>query len=497
MSIDNITDNPADVDIQTAVGVELDGDGRAKRPAKKRRSRPASVLSEDGIPSILLDEGRTELANAKRFVALHGAEVRYCPTMGWLVCKGTHWAVDDLAAEARAKDVARYVWRQLSVFGGEAGDRALGEIYRFAKATASAPGQRNLLKLTRSERGIPVTTDELNRDPWAWNCINGTLDLRTGELRPHRREDMLTQLCPTPYVPDAQCPTFLAFLRRIMQDNRDLIAFIQRAVGMSLTGVIRDHKLFVPYGKGQNGKSTLFGALLKTLGPDYAMKAPLGLLMAKQNEQHPCERADLFGKRLVVCIEVEEGQRLAESLVKELTGGDPIRARFQKKDFFEFWPTHHLFLCVNHKPTVRGTDTGIWRRLALTPFSVSISDKEKDRELPEKLQAEHAGILAWAVRGCLAWQREGLGEPAAVEEATSQYRQSQDTLARFIEECCIVAPNARARTGDLLKAYRKWSGNDHATQRWLGEALIEKGYGRHPSGGYVWRIGIGLKDEEL
>jgi putative DNA primase/helicase len=453
MSIDNITDNPADVDIQTAVGVELDGDGRAKRPAKKRRSRPASVLSEDGIPSILLDEGRTELANAKRFVALHGAEVRYCPTMGWLVCKGTHWAVDDLAAEARAKDVARYVWRQLSVFGGEAGDRALGEIYRFAKATASAPGQRNLLKLT--------------------------------------------QLCPTPYVPDAQCPTFLAFLRRIMQDNRDLIAFIQRAVGMSLTGVIRDHKLFVPYGKGQNGKSTLFGALLKTLGPDYAMKAPLGLLMAKQNEQHPCERADLFGKRLVVCIEVEEGQRLAESLVKELTGGDPIRARFQKKDFFEFWPTHHLFLCVNHKPTVRGTDTGIWRRLALTPFSVSISDKEKDRELPEKLQAEHAGILAWAVRGCLAWQREGLGEPAAVEEATSQYRQSQDTLARFIEECCIVAPNARARTGDLLKAYRKWSGNDHATQRWLGEALIEKGYGRHPSGGYVWRIGIGLKDEEL
>ena len=168
-----------------------------------------------------------------------------------------------------------------------------------------------------------------------------------------------------------------------------------------------------------------------------------------------------------------------------------------REDFWQFSPTHKLVIATNHKPVVRGTDHAIWRRIRLVPFSVTIPKPEQDKHLTDKLRAEYAGILAWCVRGCMAWQREGLGEPSVVADATSQYRQSQDTLAQFIAECCIATPNARARAGDLLARYRKWSGSDHASQRWLGEALTERGFDSATIGGYVWRIGIGLNDETM
>lgn len=471
------------------------GHGKPKRKAAKRRPRPGSVLTEDGIPSVLLDEGRTDLANARRLVAIHGDDIRFCPQWGWLDYGGTRWAVNDLQVEARAKDVCRYVWRQLSMFG-EDGGKALSEIYRFARATANAPGQRNLLRLAQSERGVAITPDDLNRDPFALNCINGTVDLRTSEIRPHRREDLLTQLCPTPYVPTAECPEYVKFIRKIMADNPDLIGFIQRALGMSLTGAIRDHVLLVAYGTGQNGKSTLFNAVLDTVGPDYAMKAPLGLLMAKQNEQHPTERADLYGKRPVFANEVDDGQRLSESLVKELTGGDPIRARFMRKDFFEFRPSHHLWLAVNHKPTIRGTDTGIWRRIRLIPFAVSIPEEEQDKRLPEKLQRERAGILAWMVRGAMEWAEHGLGEPDEVRMATAEYRDEQDVLATFLAERCEVNSYFQVKKSSLYAEYAKWAeqaGEYVLPARRFGQAIVEKGFQRFTSNG-TWYRGIGLRD---
>jgi putative DNA primase/helicase len=482
-------------DVPTEPSANGDGKGKRKRKATKRRPRPGSVLTEDGIPSVLLDEGRTDLANARRLVAIHGDDIRYCPQWGWLVYDDTRWAVNDLQAEARAKDVSRYVWRQVAMFSDEAG-KALSEIFRFCRGTASAPGQRNLLRLAQSERLIAITPDDLNRDPFALNCINGTVDLRTGELRQHRREDLLTQLCPTPYIPTAECPKFVEFLRKIMADNPDLIGFIQRALGMSLSGAIRDHVLLVAYGTGQNGKSTLFNAVLDTVGSDYAMKAPLGLLMAKANEQHPCERADLYGKRGVFCNEVDEGQRLSESLVKELTGGDRIRARFMRQDFFEFSPTHHLWLAVNHKPTIRGTDTGIWRRIRLAPFLVSIPEEEQDKRLPEKLQRERPGILAWMVRGAMEWAEHGLGEPDEVRMATAAYRGEQDILATFLAERCEVNSLFQVKASSLYGDYAKWA--EHAgeyvlSQRRFGQAIGERGFEKHVSNG-TWYRGIGLRD---
>jgi putative DNA primase/helicase len=278
--------------------------------------------------------------------------------------------------------------------------------------------------------------------------------------------------------------------------NESLIDFKQRFYGVCLTGDVSEQILAIYHGPGANGKSTEIETIMGMLGQDYAIKAASDLLMVKNAEAHPTERADLFGKRFVAVVETEHERRLAESLVKELTGGDRIRARRMRQDFWEFTPSHKLVIATNHKPVVRGTDHAIWRRIRLVPFSVTIPKAEQDKRLLEKLRAEYPGILAWCVRGCLAWQREGLGEPAVVAEATNQYRQSQDMLARFIDECCIVTSNARARAGDLLASYRKWSGSDHASQRWLGEALTERGFDTAVIGGYTWRIGIGSKDEE-
>ncbi len=474
------------------------GDGKPKR-RPKRRQRPGRLLSEDGIVSVLVDEGRTELANAGRLVGLHGNDLRYCAPWGrWLVWDGTQWAVSDLRAEAQAKDVASLIWRQLGVFAEHGGDgQLLREICRFARATASAPGQRNLLRLAQSERGIPIIPDLLDSDPWLLNVANGTIELRSAELRPHRREDYLTKRCRAAYDPSATCPSWLAFQHRICADNQSLIDFKQRFYGMCLSGDVSEQILAIFFGPGANGKTTEIETMMGMLGQDYAIKGVSDLLMVKHGETHPTERADLYGKRLVAVVETEHERRLAESLVKELCGGDRIRARRMREDFWEFTPTHKLVIATNHKPLVKGTDHAIWRRIRLVPFGVTIPKAEQDPHLLDRLRAEYPGILAWCVRGCLAWQREGLGEPAAVQEATSQYRQSQDTLAQFLDDCCIVAPNVRARAGDLLGAYRKWSGSDHASHRWLGETLTERGFDSATIGGYVWRIGIGLKEEGM
>ncbi len=259
-----------------------------------------------------------------------------------------------------------------------------------------------MLKLAESELGVPVLPEDLNRDGWLLNVPNGTLDLRSGTLREHRREDLITQLCPVDYDPAAECPlwhqTLNTFFARPHRERQaELIDYFHRGAGKSLAGVVRDHVLLFAYGTGSNGKSTMLNALQETLGPDYAMKATAGLLMASKTDAHPTGLTDLYGKRLVVAIETESGRRLNETLVKELTGGDKIRARRMREDFWEFSPTHSIVLATNHKPTVRGTDHGIWRRLRLLPFTVSIPDGQADKSMPEKLRAEAPGILAWLV----------------------------------------------------------------------------------------------------
>jgi putative DNA primase/helicase len=279
-------------------------------------------------------------------------------------------------------------------------------------------------------------------------------------------------------------------------NNAELIGYFQRLCGYALAGVVRDHILPIAYGVGSNGKSTILGALLDVFGPDYAMKAMPDLIMAKRGETHPTDRADLFGKRLVITIETEEGRRLNETMVKELSGGDRIRARRMREDPWEFSPTHTLIMATNHKPVIRGTDHGIWRRLKLIPFSVKLEDGSADTSMPEKLRKERPGILAWLVRGCIDWQKKGFPELDCIKNATNEYRTEQDVLESFFQECTLRESGLRIRCARLHQRYNEWAGKaEQLSQTTFGTKMRERGFDVLRSNG-KWYLGIDLRKDD-
>lgn len=438
----------------------------------------------------------TDYGNAQRLVAAHGHDLRYChPWKKWLVWDGQRWREDDTGkVMRRAKETVRGMYGEAERIENE---RERREFLQFVLRSESRDRLAAMVSLAASEPGIPVLPSELDRDPWLLNVKNGVVDLRTGELRPHLREDMLTKIAPVEYHPTAKCPRWEKFLYEIMDGNRNLVGFLQRAAGMSLTGDVSEHVLLILYGIGRNGKSTFLNTLLAMTG-DYGMTAPPDLIMAKQNDRHPTELADLFGKRFVTSIESDQGRRLAEALIKQLTGGDPIKARRMREDFWQFMPTHKLWLATNHKPRVRGTDVAIWSRLKLIPFVVTFPEDKQDKKLPAKLREELPGILAWCVEGCLAWQKYGLGIPDEVAAATENYRQEQDVLAAFLADCCIINPLAKAAAKELYQTYLAWceeNGERPMSQRDLGMQLSERGFDNQKStGGRIFWFGIGLRE---
>jgi putative DNA primase/helicase len=335
-----------------------------------------------------------------------------------------------------------------------------------------------MVALAHSDPRIAVSSEELDGDSYLFNCASGTIDLRTGAIRPHNQGDRLTKISPVEYRESAECPTWLRFLGEILPD-KELRTFLKRWFGWCLTGIVNEEILPIFYGTGANGKSTLVNMLLEILG-DYGQQAPQDLLIAKRRE-HPTELADLFGRRLVASAESEEGVRLNESLVKQLTGRERVRARFIKQDFFEFDPTHKLVLLTNHKPTIRGSDKGIWRRLKVVPFEVTIPENKQDRHLTEKLRSELPGILRWGVEGCLEWQREGLPEAASIRAASDQYREEQDVLGAFFEECCIMVEeeSVYVKWSTLFETYQEWckrSGESVMKKRVFSDRLKERGF---------------------
>ncbi len=429
----------------------------------------------------------TDLGNAQRFADQHGHDFRYVFPWGkWLVWDGRRWKIDDTGeAVRRAKDTARTIFKAAAKAQDEERTKELG---KWALRSQSETRIKAMLELAKSEPGMPVTPGALDQHPWLLNVENGTIDLRTGELRAHSREDLITKLAPVTHDVEASAPSWEATLKRALPSEA-LRAFFKKLCGYAITGDVSEHILAVLYGTGANSKSTILNALLDTLG-DYGMQAAPDLLIAKRNA-HPTELADLFGMRLVASIEVEDGRRLAESLVKQLTGGDRVKARRMRQDFWEFPPTHKVFMAVNHKPIIRGTDTAIWRRIRLIPFTETIPPEEQDKRLPSKLRLERSGILAWAVEGCSEWQQEGLGAPDEVRKATGQYRSEMDVLGAFLKECCVREGSETARV--LYAAYRLWcdeTGERAETQRKFGSQLSERGFERYrggADGGHRWR----------
>jgi putative DNA primase/helicase len=466
------------------------------RPAQRStraRQAPPPQTPEDGEPETppTASEHLTDLGNARRLVAGHGQDLRYCNPWGqWLAWDTMRWAPDDTQEVVRrAKATVGSIYAE-AAGADEDGRKAIAK-----HAMRSEGGQRirEMLKLAESEPGIPILPGDLDADPWLFNVLNGTLDLQTGQLRAHRRGDMLTKIAPVFYEPDADCPTWLAFLERIMAGDQDLIAYLQRVIGYGLTGDTSEQALFVFHGTGANGKSTFLEAIHEMLGQDYALRIRTETLMVKQGDAVPSDIARLRGARLVSAQETEEGKRLAESLVKSLTGGDTVTARFMRQNEFQFKPEFKLFVASNHKPTIRGTDYAMWRRIRLVPFAVTIPEAEQDRQLCHKLQSELSGILAWAVRGCLAWQREGLGMPAAVRSATETYRAESDILAAFLDERTTTAPEVAA--GQLYEAYKAWaeSNGEHAmTGQMFGRRMAERGFDKYRRGSLTYYLGLGL-----
>jgi P4 family phage/plasmid primase-like protien len=441
----------------------------------------------------------TDTGNGERFAAEHGGDVRWVSK--WkkhVVWNGRKWEVDAREdVTKKAQRTAKGIHVDASAEDLDTSDQKA--ISKHAIASQRAERIRAMIDMAKGH--MIADHEDFDSDLWLLNCQNGTVDLRTGRLREHDREALITKATPVEYDPSVATPVFDAFLRKIVPDAA-IRAFLQRAFGMALSGEVRDNVLIILHGTGSNGKSTLMDTMMEAFG-DYAISSAPDLLMSKANS-HPTELADLFGARLVSCMESEEGRRLNEGLVKQLTGRDRIKARRMREDFWEFDPTHSVFFGTNHKPEVRGTDHAIWRRLKLVPFEVTIPDAEQDKDLPAKLREELPGILAWAVQGCLEWQRSGLREPQKVTEATQGYRAAMDVIAQFVEDECVETESAEVGSTALHIAYKDWCRNNNEealSQRKFGNRIKERGhttkqYTSGPNVGRMKWVGIGLKSRD-
>jgi putative DNA primase/helicase len=436
----------------------------------------------------------TDVGNAHRLVAAHGAEIRHVGPWGaWLIWDGRRWR-EDTRGEIieRAKKVAADLFDQ-ALRIPDADDRK--KAVKWAFASEAAARIEAMVKLARSHPAVAVDPQELDSDDWLLNLANGTVDLRSGVLRPHDPRDHITKLAGARYRHDAAAPRWLEFLEQILPDA-DVREFVRRWAGYCLTGAVTEHKIVFAFGAGANGKSTLLNVLAHVLG-EYARQAPPDLLMRRRDDPHPTGLADLHGARLVLASETQQGRHLDEALVKRLTGGDAIKARKMHKDFFEFQPTHKLVVATNHRPGIEGTDHGIWRRIRLVPFGVVIADDQQDHLLEQKLKEEAEGVLQWAIAGCITWAQGGLTEPAEVIAATADYRAEMDILGEFISDTCVLVDGVSARAADLYSAYERWceaAGERPLSARRFGTNLRERGLEKYRSNGIWWR-GIGLQTE--
>jgi putative DNA primase/helicase len=476
---------------------------KRQKPRRKAASRPKSsrkitrrkraTTSPPSTPTIARPrEHLTDLGNAQRFVRVYGKSARHVPGLGWLIWTGQRWKRDELG------EVMRFAKRTVERISSEvrtASNRKLAKSLRQFALRCETPARMNaMLELARFEPGISVMSNALDADPWKLNCSNGTVDLRTGQLHPHRLEDLNTKMVEVGFDPKAECPLFLKFLHRIFSDDAELIGFVQRVFGYALTGDTSAQSFFVFYGRGANGKSVLLDIILHIAGP-YGKTMPPELLLKKPNGGTPFESADLHGCRVSVCSEVEQGRAFNEPLLKQLTGGDRMKARHLYQDFFEFTPMAKLILSANSLPEITGADHGIWRRANIIPFDVEIPVQEQDKQLAQKLKAEAPGILAWAVQGELERQKKGLMPPARVLHATTEYRDRMDTVGRFIADVCERAPGARVAASALHCAYVEWSsrnGEQPMTMKAFAARLEEHGITALKSG-TMMRLGIRLR----
>lgn len=405
-----------------------------------------------------------EDAMAWRFSELHRDDLRFVNKFGlWYHWEGHRWKEDGTLL---AYDLARRMLR-----GAAEACRNPSVAASITKASTVAAIER----MAKADRRHAAVHDLFDSNIWLLNTPDCTVDLKTGECRPHDPNDFCSKIAGA--SPGGECPQWHDFLAFVTGGDADYKRFLQKMMGYALTGDTSAHALFFLYGLGKNGKSVFVDTLSGILG-EYHKAAPVETFTASNSDRHPTELAMLRGARLVTAVETEEGRRWAEARIKQLTGGDPISARFMRQDFFEFVPQFKLVIAGNHKPGLRSVDEAIKRRFNLCPFTNTVRDEDRDFHLKEKLKAEWPGILAWMIEGCLAWQQEGLKQPAAVAEATKDYMDAEDIVGLWLEECCVKASEATSME-HLWQSWQKWatSGDEYTmTKTKLRGKLEDRGF---------------------
>lgn len=442
----------------------------------------------------------TDLGNAERLVETEGEDLRFVPGLGWHVYDGQRWRRDDDGGvQRRAKKMVRGLYAGAERLDDYEKRKTLA---KWALACETVGRIEAAVSLAQSEQRVIARSHELDAMPFLLNVTNGTLKLRTGELRPHKHSDYLTKVAPTRYDPDATSERWEQFLEEITGGDTELAAFLRRAVGYSLTGDTSEEVLFFAHGPGATGKSTFLEAIRATIG-EYAKSADFETFLASSGDRGVRnDVARLAGARFVTSVEVDEGKKLAEGLLKMLLGGDKVSARFLYSETFEFDPAFKLWLAANQRPRVSADDDAMWRRIVQVPFTNVIPEDERDPNLKRLLKTDadiQRAILAWAVRGCLEWQEHGLAIPDVVRKYTAEYRAENDPLADWLAANCHFSSTAETPTADLRDSYAAWAtlNNEHAVSNAAyGKAL--KGHGCKPARRgqtRVWR-GVALNDRQ-
>jgi putative DNA primase/helicase len=396
-----------------------------------------------------------DFLNADRFLSEHRNRVKWSPEMGqWFVWNGAWWEQDRLEL---AQELAKATVDGLRSWVGEAKDRdQFKQRSRHYEASTRSGRRDGLLAIARTDRSIVVAVKQLDQAPHLLACRNGTVNLRTGELLPADPALLITRGVDLDYDPDAFSELWQQFLETVLDGNAETIAYLQTLMGYCITGEVGEHLLPDFYGLGANGKSTFITAITGVL-PQHAAIAPEGLLIEQKYEQHPERLAMLRGRRLVVSLELERRSTLAEGLVKSITGGDRISARYLYGQRFDFEPTHTVVLVTNHLPRVRGTDEAIWRRLRVVPFVVTIPPEDRIPDFGKILSELHGqAILAWLVEGAVDYYKHGLTEAEQVRQATFDYRQREDVFAQFLAECTTQIAG-RTKVKLLRLAWIEWA----------------------------------------
>lgn len=425
-------------------------------------------IDQDGQEPLPADVHRGQARIAYRIANRYSGQMLHVAGIGWHDWDGTRFVPDERGQAIR--NVLTELRRALSASLDDKDLRA------DVRKCESATGVSGVLSIAAALEQFAATVADLDADPFLLNVANGTLDLRTLELRSHSPSNAITKICRGAYATDARSELWESFLARVLPDE-SVRSYVQRLVGLGLLGAVRENILTIFTGSGANGKSVIDRVIRWALG-DYAITAEPDLFMHREGA-HPTGELDLRGARWVSVSESDKDRRLAEATMKRLTGGDRIRARRMRQDFVEFDPSHTATLITNHLPKVSGDDPAIWRRIRVVPFDVTIPADEQDPELGERLELDADAILSWAIDGWRQYQERGLDEPAVVIAATDDYQRDSDAITRFIDECCVISPLVKATTTQLFDAWEKWraiEGCEQMSLKAFGQAITDKGY---------------------